>query len=256
MNAPNSSHRKLDIDGTYNVRDLGGYKTLDNRVTRWGLLFRADKLTRVTEDGHNELQKRGIQTIIDLRYTPEVENEPNVYCKSREIRYLRLPLYELSGESALPRVPDDLADLYQMILDYRQQRIAEIIGVLMVENNQPAIFHCTAGKDRTGIIAALLLGAAGVSDADIVNDYALSAQYLHILFDELRMQARHNGYDSDWYNRLLICEPATMATTLNHIQRCYGGIVTYMLRAGISETQIVNFTRDFVTPQHVDRSEL
>jgi protein-tyrosine phosphatase len=249
MNTSNTHQRKLEIDGTYNVRDLGGYETNDHRATRWGQLFRADKLVRVTEDGLNAIHHLGIKTIIDLRYTPEIEVEPNVYSNSRDVNYLHLPLYELSGDAALPRVPDDLADLYEMILDYRQQRIAEIISVLMTESNQPAIFHCTAGKDRTGIIAALLLGAAGVSDADVINDYALSEQYLHVLFDELREQARQNGYDSDWYNRLLICEPATMTTTLGHIQRCYGGIVPYLLRVGITEIQIASFRRAFLTQQ-------
>jgi protein-tyrosine phosphatase len=233
-----SLQRRLELEGTYNVRDLGGYATRDGGHTRWHTLLRADKLNRVTPAGQHTLIDYGVRAIIDLRYSPEVQSEPDVFATSTALRYLHMPLYELSGDGELPVVPNGLEDLYRLILDHRQSQIQAIFNTLVSPGMLPALVHCTAGKDRTGVIVALALGAAGVPDETIVEDYVLSSRYLHTLLDELRALARDNGFDTEWYESLLTCVPETMERTLEHLNQAYGGIPAYLLKAGISEKQL------------------
>jgi protein-tyrosine phosphatase len=232
-----TQQRHLNIDGTYNVRDLGGYRTTAGHLTRWHTLVRADKLNRISPTGQKCLQDYGIHSVIDLRYSPEVASEPDVFANDGVIHYRHMPLYELSGDGTLPVVPYDLKDLYRMILDHRQEQIRSIISELLLPGRLPAIVHCTAGKDRTGIIVALLLGAVDVPHEVIVEDYALSDQYLRILNSELRQQAISNGYDAEWFDRLLQCQPETMQDTLSHLDDKYGGIKDYLLQCGITANQ-------------------
>jgi protein-tyrosine phosphatase len=229
--------RRLALEGTYNVRDLGGYATRDGRITRWHTLVRADKLNRITGAGQQALLDYGIRTIIDLRYTDEVTAEPDAFAQSSTpgLTYMHLPLYELSGDGTLPIVPDNLEELYRLILDHRQEQIRRILSTLAAPGVLPGLFHCTAGKDRTGLIAALVLGTMDVPHETIVADYTLSGQYLHTLYDELRVYARETGLDTEWYERLLLCEPETMARTLTHLDRQYGGIKGYLHKIGLTQ---------------------
>jgi protein-tyrosine phosphatase len=113
-----------------------------------------------------------------------------------------------------------------------------VIDKLTEPGALPALAHCTAGKDRTGMVIALILGAVGVPDETIVEDYALSGAYLDPLLDELRAQAARDGLDMDWYNRLLDTDPAIMRRTLVHLREQYGGAEAYLRAAGVSGRQL------------------
>jgi protein-tyrosine phosphatase len=233
-----TNQRRLALEGTYNVRDLGGYATTDGRHTRWRTLLRSDKLDRLTPAAQQALTEYGVRTIVDLRYRDEVSAEPDVFASSNMIQYLHFPLYELAGEGTLPVVPDNLEELYRLILDHRQEQIRLIVSTLVVPDVLPAVVHCTAGKDRTGLVIALILGAVGVPYETIVVDYALSGQYLHILFDELRVMAQQSGYDTAWYERLLLCKPETMRDTLAYLDERYGGVTPYLHKAGLIQDEL------------------
>ena len=241
-----TSQRHLAIEGTHNVRDLGGYATRDGAHTRWRTLLRADKLDRVSPAGQQALVDYGIRTVLDLRYTPEMESEPDAVTESKVIHYIAMPLYELNGDGSLPAVPDDLEGLNRLLLDYRQAQIATVFRTLFAPGALPALFHCTAGKDRTGLIAALILGAVGVPDEAIVDDYALSAQYLDALFEQLRIQARRLGYDGEWYDRLLLCQPDMMRHTLEYLTEQYGGVPAYLRKAGLSQAELDSYRHALV----------
>jgi protein-tyrosine phosphatase len=230
--------RHHSIEGTFNVRDIGGYPADNGHTTRWGLLFRSDKLDRLTQEGAEGLRNLHIRTIIDLRYTPEVEVNPDVIAGVMEFGYRHLPLYELSGENQLPSLPDSAIDLYVGVLDNRQGQIKTIFDHLTSPASYPVLIHCTAGKDRTGLIIALVLGALGVPHETIIADYALSAVYIGTLLDELRLLARESGWDIEWYERLLSCDPSNMRQTLLHLDRVYGGVQAYLLSADVTMKQI------------------
>jgi protein-tyrosine phosphatase len=241
-----TQHRHLVIDGTFNMRDLGGYTTTTGHTTRWRTIFRSDKLNRVSPAGQQSFLAYGIRSIIDLRYSPEVAAEPDVFVNAQSVDYRHMPLYQLDGDGSLPAVPYDLKELYRLLLDHRQEQIHSIVTELLVPGKLPAVIHCTAGKDRTGIIVALLLGAVGVPYDTIVADYTLSDCYLRTLNDELRIQARLNGYDAEWFDRLLICQPDTIQDTLSHIDTHYGGIKAYLLGAGVTRVQLQKLQDIFV----------
>ncbi|HEY3342250.1 MAG TPA: tyrosine-protein phosphatase, partial [Anaerolineae bacterium] len=223
-----TSQRHLAINGTHNVRDLGGYTTRDGSHTRWRTLLRSDHLYRLSMSSRQALIDIGIHTVLDLRYTIEMEFEPDDFATSPVVHYIPMPLYELNGNGALPAVPDNLEEMYRMILDHRQEQIVRIFRALFAPGALPSLFHCTAGKDRTGLIAALILGAVDVPEETIVEDYALSAQYLDLLLDQLRKQARLMGYDAEWYDRLLICQPDTMRHTLKYLAQRYVNVPAYL----------------------------
>jgi len=247
LNVENTAtQRHLAIKGTYNVRDLGGYATKDGSRTRWGTLLRSDKLYHLPPASRQALMDVGIHTVLDLRYSIEMEAEPDDFAGSPVIHYLPMPLYELNGDGTLPTVPDNLEEMYCMILDHRQEQIVKIFRALFAPGALPGLFHCTAGKDRTGLISALILGAMGVPEETIVADYALSGQYLNHLLDQLRKQAKQMGYDTAWYDRLLMCEPETMRRTLEHLAKHYENVPAYLLKAGLTQAELDQYRHALV----------
>ena len=177
--------RHLDLDGTYNLRDIGGYVTSDGSVTRWKTLLRSDSLHRLPSASQAALIGYGLRTVIDLRRTYEVDEAPNVFADSLDVRYYR---HNLTGD----RTPADtttsaateekgsrmLVENYTRYLDLRRAQFVETLATLAAPGALPALVHCAVGKDRTGTITALVLGIARVPAETIAEDYALSARYL------------------------------------------------------------------------------
>ena len=229
--------RHLGLAGTYNLRDTGGYRTLDGRTTRWRTFLRSDSLHRVPLMAQTTLLNYGVRTVIDLRRSDELHVAPNVFASSSEIVYHHLSLLA----DTLPErkvAPRSLPDIYRMILEQRQEPLRQILATLAAPGGLPAIVHCTAGKDRTGLIVALLLGLVGVPAATIVEDYALSSQYLGDPYlEEARQRAAHHGIPWKWYQHTIICPPEFMHTTLQYIDERHGGIVAYVRSIGLSQEQ-------------------
>jgi protein-tyrosine phosphatase len=236
--APAAPDRRVALEGAYNVRDIGGYPADGGRRTRWGVLYRSDSLHRLTPDSQQALLARGVRTIIDLRYRDELSSSPNVFAGSAAVAYRPLALYELDDPAVTGYGPQDLDGIYRMIVDLAQPRLREVIGALAEPGALPALVHCTAGKDRTGVVIALVLSAVGVPRETIVDDYALSAETLGPLLGELRADAARAGYDMDWYNRLLGAQPETIRLALEDLDRRYGGPAAYVRHIGVTAREI------------------
>jgi protein-tyrosine phosphatase len=158
------------------LRDVGGYTTADGREVRWRTILRADSLHRLSLPAQQELLAYGVRTVLDLRRDIEVEHWPNVFANSPRVRYARVDLAPLGGVTEITESP--LESIYRAILDHRQKEIAAALQILREGGCFPAVIHWTAGKDRTGLIIALLLGLAGVDHETIARDYALSSEFL------------------------------------------------------------------------------
>jgi protein-tyrosine phosphatase len=235
---PPDPQRHLRLDGTYNVRDIGGYRTRDGLVTRWYTLFRADSLHRLAPTAQAILLDHGVRLVVDLRRSDELQAAPNVFTTSTCVHYRHLSLL-----ADVPPVvngdPRALVETYRYILDQRQAQVYEVLAALATPGNLPAVIHCTAGKDRTGVIVALALGVAGVPTETIVEDYALTATCLDEAFmEETRQRALKRGYTWEQYKPLVGCPPDYMVTTLQHLETEYGGIEAYVRTIGLSEAQI------------------
>lgn len=164
--------RHLPFEAVFNFRDLGGYATAGGRQVRWRTVFRADGIHRLSLE---DLASLDVRTVLDLRTHEELERGR---CEHDSIGYHHLPILqkawtELGFEGELEAVTF-LADRYVDMLDEGRESIARALHILGEESSLPLVFHCAAGKDRTGVVAAVLLGVLGVSDDDIADDYSLS----------------------------------------------------------------------------------
>jgi protein-tyrosine phosphatase len=242
--------RHLPVEGGFNIRDLGGYATQDGRVTRLGVLIRAGNLSRVSPAGAQQLLGFGIRTIIDIRDEGEVEKHPDVFAQSLAVKYANLPFIgtDLSSSErwkARTQTYAGLDRLYEIFLDACQPQVAAIITAL-AESEPAAVFHCHAGKDRTGVVSALLLGAAGVPAQVIADDYAETSRQITEQVAGWRAAALKQGQDMQAFERDTGAVAATMLHTLDHLERRYGGATNYLLQCGVSQRQLNELLARFV----------
>ncbi len=177
--------RRIPLENASNFRDLGGYPTENGKVTKWGILYRSNALSDLTSEDWEILQDLGVSTLIDLRSSSELEEAPIV--SDYSVNY-----HSISLMKALDETSDDSSDdasseyLQSMTLDYTDILFNNIPGMVEVldvildnlsSENGSTVFFCTAGKDRAGITAALLLYLCGVSREDIIADYMVSGNY-------------------------------------------------------------------------------
>ncbi|WP_424534998.1 tyrosine-protein phosphatase [Sphaerisporangium viridialbum] len=177
--------RHLDFDGCYNVRDLGGLATGDGRTTRAGAVVRSDTPDRLTAEGWSALRAYGIRTLVDLRNDREVRAW-NGY-RPPWIRVLRAPLDD-DGDTEFWERRRHLYGTplyYRTFLEHKPGRCAAAITAIAQAPPGGVLFHCVAGRDRTGIVALLLLALAGVAPADIASDYELTTERLGPLYAKL-----------------------------------------------------------------------
>lgn len=228
--------RHLPIIGTRNLRDIGGYPAGEGRQTRWRTVFRADCLDRLSDESQEALLDYGIRQVIDLRRADELESYPNVFRESVRVRYLHLPLvdvdpYERAGS---------IAGMYKLYLDERQAQTAAVFRALVHPEGLPAVIHCAAGKDRTGVIIALLLAVAGVPKETIADDYGLSQRCFSTRWEVI---TRDDGAGEivavlDNEAPVVECRPEAMLETLDHLDRTYGGAREYLLASGLSPADL------------------
>lgn len=225
------SKRVLALNGTRNLRDLGGYETLDGRRTRWRMVYRSDCLDTLDTTSQDQLIEVGVRTIVDLRHGGEVASNPNVFAASERVVYRHLPLW---NESAPRPEPPPVRNGYRSALDRLGPQVCAIFELMLEPNTLPLLFHCAAGKDRTGIVAGLLLAVLGVPAQAIAEDYALSSVCLgpdYVL--ERRAWVAQHGYAWDAWSHLFTTPPERMLLTLEYLDEQYGGAERYLTDHGL-----------------------
>jgi protein-tyrosine phosphatase len=228
--------RRLAFEGCFNFRDLGGYETVDGRVVRPQRLYRADGPHALTDADVAQLGSLDLATILDLRTVEELERGRYIAHVSDVIEY-HLPMLDVVPDTDdLPKWVDPavVADRYRTMLDAAAENVAEVLAVLSDPSAYPALFHCSAGKDRTGVIAAVLLGVLGVADDTIVADYALSATAMHRLVDYYK--AAHPD-SVELLERLapamVAAHPETMRALIAGVRRDFGSFDGYAESIGV-----------------------
>ena len=221
------TERRLLWDACYNVRDLGGYSTEHNKQTQWRAFVRADNLARLSKEGKEALIAYGVKTIIDLRSEYELDIDPPAFASFHGQddfpQHINLPLLDESdkvGKELINQTPA-LAEMYSIIIDRYMKNIALIMKAFAKATNGTILFHCHSGRDRTGIIAAMLLSLVGVDASTIAKDYMISSVYIQPTFEKPLSE-----------------EPEIMLHFLAYLDTQYGGTRAYLLESGMSETEL------------------
>ena len=235
---PLHPNRRLPVKGAFNLRDLGGYPLQDGGETKWGRALRADGLSRLTEADIALLRDRGLKRVVDLRAHSEVERHPGRLTGVPGIEVLNIPVYDqLEPLSALP-AGDPLPGFYHAMLTGRREVIARIFAALEAEKDGTVLFHCTAGKDRTGLIAALWLALAGVEREAILQDYALTEALIPDLIVLFNKDLEAKGIDPELVRPMLACNQDYMAGILDFIEDDYGDVTGYLSACGLCPGQL------------------
>ncbi|RLT45363.1 MAG: tyrosine-protein phosphatase [Chloroflexi bacterium] len=235
---------KLLWDACYNVRDVGGMSTAFGRSIRSGVLVRSDLLSRLTPEGKQALLGYGISTVIDLRWPDEVAKDPSAFIpgtpKPGEPVYHILPV-ENRNSPVIGQIDNaaSQAEGYCLTMDYCRPELVEIVRTVADAPAGGVLVHCHAGKDRTGMVVALLLGLVGVPDEEIVADYAASEEQLWPLYRQWEAQFAGDPVKLAWlYSKTPVSPPEVMGAVLEHLRNRYGGVRAYLLGAGLSETEL------------------
>jgi protein tyrosine/serine phosphatase len=239
--------RDLVWDGCLNVRDLGGLPTRDGGETRFGAVVRADSVRQLTDEGWQALVEHGIRTVIDLRGDHELAEDPPA---ESPVDVVHIPF--ISGDeaerdalgeeldaaaAAAPDVPTSTRDVYLIFLDRFRSNVAAAVRAVASAPVGGIVIHCAGGKDRTGLLSALLLHLAGVDDEDIATDYALSAERLRPRHERW-FDAAESEEELERLRRMTQTPAESMVGVFSELARRYGGVEEYLRGAGVTDDEL------------------
>ena len=244
-------NRRLNWPDCHNTRDLGGLPR-SGGVTRTGVLVRSDNLASLTSAGRRAMIDYGVTTVIDLRAKSEVNGAPgppfsnfqssdNSAPQQQELGapvYLNLPLIDDEVALVVNDAPT-MPDRYRVILDRRHAAFGPIFDAI-ARADGPVLFHCFAGKDRTGLVAAMLLSVAGVEAEAIGADYAETDVQLASRYAEWLAKASPDRLEG--MRDELRCPPEWMLGALEYVEQKWGGVDSYLEAAGVAPIDIDRLT--------------
>jgi protein-tyrosine phosphatase len=242
--------RAIPFEAVFNFRDLGGYVADGGRRVRWRTLFRADGLHRLTDAETERVRQLGIATVIDLR-TPEELAERGRFPAADEVAYHHLPVFDVVPDwGAFPGVaaPDFLSERYLEMLDSGGEAIGQVLHLLADPSSVPAVFHCAAGKDRTGIVASIVLGLLGVDRDTITADYALSHAAMERM--EVWIASINPDYAAAAAQRpaaIMQARPETMQRFLAEVDARFGGVRALAARLGAGPDVVERLRANLLT---------
>jgi protein-tyrosine phosphatase len=246
------------VQGSPNLRDLGGYEAADGRRVKWGRIYRSSNLGRLTDSGLDQIKRLGIRLVCDFRTEAESAKLPNRFPDSPAVGYVRLPIQHGEFEptsvfdrikkgdcdwisedfmiqgyiDSVERYPDVWARLFQLLSDLR---------------HRPLLFHCTGGKDRTGAAAALILLALGVPEETVVEDYGLSDGYNADVRRTIYDHLRPFGVDISKVEPYFTAPESRIRALLKYVDERYGSAVGYLKqKAGVSEALLRGLKADLL----------
>lgn len=236
MQAPYERH--IPFDNVFNFRDLGGYSTRHGQTIPWRRLFRSSEIHRMTgAEAAYARDHLNVRTVIDLRQSAVTVRDGTGPLAAGSVHYVNIALYsdELAANpeqlrlSPPPMVEDYLGRLKQ---PQCAEGIVQALHVIAEQTHGATVFHCAAGKDRTGILAAVLLSLLGVPETDIVKDYAMSARYMPRQIDHWWTTDPASPYFVHVPPYMYDARPETMEDVLTALSREYGSIRGYVAAYG------------------------
>jgi protein-tyrosine phosphatase len=253
------AERLVPLAGTLNFRDIGGYPAADGRRVRWGSVFRSDHLGGLVEDDIERLDRLGVRTVVDFQGAHERADAPRPVLPEGMRRVDRpiidgpadgVTFYDRVMQGEITRFDAaDLATFYLRTLERSAAVFGEVLALIADPGAHAVVFHCRAGKDRTGLTAALLLGALGVSDEDILDDYELTNRFRsEVRIEVLRPELREHGIDIDDFLALFLAQRASLEGALTGLRRRHGSIEGYLREAaGLDDAVLADLRRHLLT---------
>lgn len=234
--------RELSIEGMSNVRDLGGLPTRDGKKVKAGVVVRSDNPKGMTEQGHIDLMTAvGPRTMIDLRIEVEVEHD-GYTIKDESVTVVNFPMLPLSGvtpEQIEAGAFDNLVDDYMGQIEINADSVLSALRIIASSDQHPILYHCTAGKDRTGIVSAMLLDILGVEHETIAADYHLTTANMLPIIERIRNAPvyKENGlaFAPAW---IFSSDPETMLAFLERMTAKYGSAEGWALQHGLTQAEI------------------
>jgi protein-tyrosine phosphatase len=234
---PTTPTRTVALSGVFNFRDLGGYAAADGTI-RWRTLFRADGLDKLTPDDVEVLRPFGLRTVVDLRMAHEIEQRGRFPVDDYPVTFHNLSVMDATWDRELARgLPpaEFLHERYTEMLDAHGPRFADALGLLAAPGAMPAVFHCAAGKDRTGLLAMLVLGALGVGHDDIVEDYALTSTTMDAFLANVAEDPAFAERMANVPQLFFAADPQAMSMLLHDIESAHGSVRGYVKALGVDD---------------------
>jgi protein-tyrosine phosphatase len=228
--------RSIDFEAVSGFRDLGGYPAKDGRMVAWRRLFRSGELRRMTDNDLQKFKKEiGIAAVIDLRHARDgIAQQQEINLLNQVgAKYFYVPL-NTNADRSKERVQyqnySHMGLVYLSRLRHQEygRRIIEALEIIAQPDNHPLVFHCVAGKDRSGVLAAFVLSVLGVADKDIIEDYSFSAQHMKALFERM---SKDPNISEDILNLPAYtweAAPESMEWFLSNLKREYGSAREYL----------------------------
>ena len=236
--------RQLIWDGCVNVRDLGGLPVAGGGTTHFGRIVRCDNVRRLSPRGWDELRAYGVHRIVDLRFmrerTDEVELPAGLDLVQVSLFGDHDPIELKRRDDVVRRAIDDVdaIDLfYTETLERRGEHVAAAMKAIASAPDGTVVVHCFVGKDRTGIVSALLLRLAGVPEEAVAEDYALSGPVVGPLVDDW-IAAAEDGHERAFRSRVSAAPAEGLRRVLRKLQERWGGAEEYLRAAGVTEDEI------------------
>jgi len=237
------SNRRIYFDNEVNFRDIGGLKTKDGKTVRWGKIYRSDHLSKLKNEEFDKFNEMRIKTVFDLRTDHEIKGKednlpanvtyahtPTVTDHEGEIAKLRAKV--ISGEISEKQAMEQTVKFYQDAVTVNVNSLREIIHRI-TDSDEPVLYHCSAGKDRTGIVSALILSILNVDRQTIVDEYLLSNYYRKAKTEEMLGKARlariiKPKMDLKAIEVFMSVDESFINATFNAIDKEYGGIEKFI----------------------------
>ncbi|MGP0031425.1 MAG: tyrosine-protein phosphatase [Acidimicrobiales bacterium] len=240
--------RLIALEGAVNFRDLGGYRTVGGYQTRWRTLFRADGLGELSRADLDVMAELGIRTVVDLRTSDEVERG-RFDVEAHPVAFHHFPFIdELSDVETWNLRPGLLREQYKEMLDDAVPQIVGALEVLSSHGARPAVFHCTAGKDRTGLLSALVLSLLGVPEETVVADYALSGEAMERLRAKLILKYPDGKDVITSIDEVFSAEPANMVELFAYLRERYGSVTEYAATIGVPDEVVSRLRETLLEP--------
>jgi protein-tyrosine phosphatase len=236
----------LTIDGLVNVRELGGLPTESGGTTRRGRLLRSDSPHSLSAEGREALLALGVSTVVDLRTASERESRPSPFSDIGGMRAVHAPIF--TDDDEFPAGLVTAADVYGWWLRELGGAVAVAMAAIADAPEAPVLVHCHAGKDRTGVVVALVLRLAGVTVDAVADDYAQSGVQLADMLARDRVSAVERGMDEMLAERLFTVRREAMVETAQRIDEEHGGAAELLRAIGLDATRVDRLRRLLLAP--------